>query len=102
MAQLNVVQVNNKGISHSAQKKLLLAEISDLGNVSFQRLYDDACDVGFALRNPKTGNVTRWAVAEEIRDQRENEVLGWMLVPTPETLHRQPELAGYTFNLIND
>lgn len=100
--QLNVVQVNSAPISHSARRKLLVAEISDLGNVGFQRLYDDACDVGFALRNPKTGNVTRWAVKEEIRDTRENELLGWMMVPTPESIRKQPELDGYQLNLVND
>jgi hypothetical protein len=99
---MNVVQVNSAQISCSVRRKLLVAEISDLGNVRFQRLYSDACDVGFALRNPKTGNVTRWAVQQEIRDPRENELLGWMMVPTPETVQRQPMLKGYQLNLVND
>jgi hypothetical protein len=67
-----------------------------------ERLYDDACDVGLALRNPRTGNVTRWHMLDEIRDPRENELLGWMLAPTHETLRKQPELQGYQLNIVND
>lgn len=100
--QLNVVQINSDCFSHSRAKQLLVGEISDTGVRNFQPLYDDACDVGFALRNPRTGNVTRWSVLTEVRDPRENELLGWMLVPTFETLAKQPELRGYQLNLIND
>lgn len=89
-------------ISHSAAKKLMLAEISSLGLRGFQPLYDDAIDVGFALRNPHTGNITRWAMATEVIDEREGEVLGWMCVPCTESVWRNPELAGYSFNIAND
>jgi hypothetical protein len=100
--QLQVTQYSSEGISHSAAAGLLIAEASDLQLRSLERLYDDACDVGLALRNPRTGNVTRWALHNEVRDPRENELLGWMLVPTPETVRKQPELQGYQLNIVND
>jgi len=100
--QLNVTQYSSEGISHSAKNTLLIAEASDIGFRGVERLYDDACDVGIALRNPRSGNVTRWYLLEEIRDPRENELLGWMFAPTTESIHKQPELAGYQFNLVND
>jgi hypothetical protein len=102
--QLNTITIEHGKdcISHDASKKLLIAEISDLGLHGFDRLYDDACDVGFALRNPRTGNVTRWALATEVRDPRENELLGWMCVPCSESIRKNPKLAGYSFNIIND
>lgn len=101
--QLNVVRFNSKMFSHFPATKALVAEISDLGAGNpFQPLYDDAADVGFALRNSKTGNVTRWSLAETLRDPVENEILGWKLVPTPETVRAQPETAGYTVRLLND
>jgi hypothetical protein len=102
MAQLEVNTVSSAGIGHGATAKILVADISDLGNPRFERLYDDACDVGFALRNPKTGNVTRWALETEVREPRENELLGWYFSPTPETVRRNPELEGYSFSLTND
>lgn len=102
MAQLTVTRYSSEGISHSEAKGLLVAEASDLGLKGFDRLYDDACDVGLELVNPRSGNVTRWYLKEEIIDHREHEVLGWMLCPTPETVRKQPELKDYQFNLIND
>ena len=100
--QLNVTQYSSEGVSHNAHRSLLVCEASDLGLRGLERLYDDACDVGLALRNPRTGNVTRWSLLTEIRDPRENELLGWMLAPTFETLNKQPELRGYQLNIVND
>lgn len=100
--QLAVTQYSSEGLSHSAQKALLIGEASDIGFRGLERLYDDACDVGLALVNPRTGNTTRWYLQQEIRCARENELLGWMLRPTPETVQKQPELKGYQFNLVND
>jgi hypothetical protein len=101
--QLNPAIIDcNSAISHSRELKLMTAEISDLGLKSFDRLYDDAVDVGFALRNPKTGNVTRWALATEVRCNVENELLGWMFVPCSESIRNNPVLEGYSFNIVND
>lgn len=102
MAQLTVTSYSSEGISHSANKALLVTEASDIGFRRFEQLYDDACDVGLALVNPRSGNVTRWYLLETITDPREGEVLGWMLKPTPETVRKQPELRNYQLNMIND
>lgn len=100
--QLQVTEYSSEGISHSKKNTLLVAEASDIGFRGLEPLYDDACDVGFALRNPRSGNVTRWVLKEEIRDPRENELLGWMMIPTSESIRKQPELKDYQLNLIND
>jgi hypothetical protein len=99
---LNVVQINSALFTHNPKAKTLVAELSDIQVKGFQPLYDDAADVGFAIRNPKTGNVTRWAVSNEIRDNVENELLGFKLVPTPESVRAQPVMQGYTMTLLND
>ena len=100
--QLQVSLVPNTAFTHNVAAKTLVAEISDLQLNKFDQLYDDACDVGFAMKNPRTGNITRWAMADEIRDPRENEVVGWYFVPTPESLAKNPTLRGYCMTLIND
>ena len=100
--QLNVTQYNSDTLSHNSKTMILLGEASDMQFTGFERLYDDSCDVGLALINPRSGNVTRWALATEVRDPRENELLGWMCVPCDESIRKQPELAGYSFNIIND
>ena len=99
---LNVVQINSALFTHNPKAKTLVAELSDIQVKGFQQLYDDAADVGFAIRNPKTGNVTRWAVSNEIRDNVENELLGYKLVPTPESVRAQPVMQGYTMTLLDD
>ena len=87
-------------IGHSKAKKIMVAEASDLGLRGFMRLYDDACDVGIALQNPRTGNITRWAMADTIT--QDGDILGWMCIPCTESVRRHPELAGYTLNIVND
>lgn len=101
--QLTVDLIPSKAFSHFPASKRMVAEISDLNSFEgFKPLYDDAVDVGFAIKNAKSGNITRWAVADEIRDTRENELLGWYLVPTQEALRRNPVMEGYCMTLIND
>ena len=104
--QLTVDLVPSKEFSHFPVSKRMVAEISDLnGFEGFKPLYDDAADVGFAIKNVKTGNITRWAVVDEIRNRRdtlERELLGWYLAPTPESLRSNPVLEGYCMTLIND
>jgi hypothetical protein len=101
--ELQVEVVNSKAFTHHPATKRLVAEISDIQLGGFDRLYDDAADVGFALRNPKTGNVTRWSLADEVRTGgADNELLGWYFKPTPESLYKNPALAGYCMTLIND
>lgn len=102
MAQLEVTRYSSETLSHNANKGLLIGEASDLGFRGMEPLYDDACDVGLALVNPRSGNVTRWYLKEEVRDLREGELLGWMLLPTTESIRKQPELRDYQFNLVND
>jgi hypothetical protein len=99
--QLNVVQINSSLFSHFPSTKRLVAEASDIRALEFQYLYDDAIDVGIALVNAKTGNVTRWYVADTVRD-KENETLGWYLCPCTESVRKNPQLEGYCITLIND
>jgi hypothetical protein len=99
---LDVVQLKSSLFNHFPKTKRLVAEISDTGIHFFQQLYDDAADVGFSVRNEKTGNVTRWSLSDEVRDRNENELIGWTFVPTPESLRANPTLKGYMLTLLND
>ena len=99
---LNVVQVNSSLFDHYSKEKRLVAEISSTGIKRFDRLYDDAVDVGFAVFNEKTPSVTRWVLSREVRDEVENELVAWHFVPTPETLRAEPNTEGYKIVLLND
>lgn len=101
MSQLDVQQLNLAMFSHSGHT--LVAERSDFGRSPQldQPLYDDAVDVGFAIRNPETRNVTRWYLAE-VKHDGDDGITAWVYRATPETLNTVPALAGWETVLFND
>lgn len=104
MAQLALTPFTTQGLSRMPRAGVLLGEASTLGirpGHQWERLYDDAVDVGLALRSHRTGVVTRWSLLETVTDSR-GEVLGWMFRPTTEAVRANPELARYQLNLAND
>lgn len=63
------------------QANKLVAEISDLGTgFRFERVYDDACDVGFSVESHRTGRAVTYAIDHEQRDA-DGDVQWWDLVP---------------------
>lgn len=93
--------VKTNVFTHNRPAKKFIAEMSDLGNINFLPLYDDACDTGLAMVNPKTRNMTRWHVAETLRDD-DNDVTEWVLHPTAQTERFFPKLTGYRMIIFND
>src|SRR4051812_3614743 len=82
--------------------RAFIAEASDLtGHELFRQIYDDAADVGFAIRNPKTGNVMRFHLAEEHKD-REGDTTHWTFHPIPADLRKHPCLADLKVVIFND
>ena len=99
---LQVPTVSSSLFTHDREKRKLVAEISDLGlSNPFSRLYDDAIDVGFALKNPKTENITYWAYHDVCHDP-DGDVVYWKFYPLPESVRKNPSLAGYSLELFND
>ena len=67
---------------------VLTTWISDLRippGQEFERVFDDACDVGIAVRSARTGNVEVFALYEYLKD-REGEVQGWTFQPVNRSL----------------
>jgi len=98
--KLPVPVVPLKGHTHYPAKKWIVAELSDLGGVTLEPLYDDACDVGIDLLNPNTGNISRWCLSRY--DSADGDLLAIILVPTMETVRKNPQLEGYELHLLND
>lgn len=88
--------------THEPIAKRLTAETSDLGHVVFRPLYDDACDIGIALKSVMTGNISYWYLEQDLYDEREHELIGWQLRPTSESVRREPLLSGYRMVIYND
>lgn len=66
----------------------------------WSQIYDDACDVGFVLVNPKTGTEAVFHLAKEL--MHGEEVGGWEFKPIPETLRKCPKLNGVVLTVFND
>ena len=76
-------------------------EISSLGNFRFERVYPDACDIGFRMVSERTGKEAVFVVDHEDTDG-EGDIQGWNLVPTRESVRRNPDCAGVRVLIIND
>lgn len=89
-------------LSVSVPRKLLVTEHSDMGRMSIlNRLYDDACDVGFATCNSQTGATIRWHMIEEQRDN-EGDLEVTVFGVCSESLRVHPQMEGWRLHVLND
>lgn len=84
--------------------KVAVAEASDMGNRHLQPLYDDACDVGFAMKSDKTGEVVTYAMTRPFYqgEDEDRELAGWDYTPTSESIRKVPSCAGTKVVVYND
>ena len=79
-----------------------IAEASDLKGYEVARqIYDDACDVGFAIRNHATGNVVRFYM-EQPHTDREGDITHWTFKVIPEDARKDPRIAKLSVKIFND
>lgn len=69
------------------------------GEAMLRRIYDDACDVGIAIRGR---NDVVWFYLESEDRDREGDVAGWRFKPIAEHVRRYPAIAGTSVLVIND
>lgn len=84
--ELDLIPLSLEKFTWKAKDQTLSAEESDLHSHSFdgtypwlQRLYNDACDVGIAIRSHYTGKVERFHLEKE--EKREGDLLSWTFRP---------------------
>jgi hypothetical protein len=83
-------------------EKKLIVDITDLNRPTMGRLYDDACDIGFAIRSER-GNLVHFYKGEEVSESAdENEIDYWICYPCAEDVRRFPGLEGWKVILVND
>jgi hypothetical protein len=103
--QLRLTPFSSKLFSCNRKRGLLVAELSDLGvrpgNSPLSQLYDDAADVGLAIRSDETGVTTVWHWSHDVINA-DDEVEVMIFRPTHETVRSNPQLDGYELHLIND
>ena len=103
--QLNPAPFPISRFTHNAEAKMLVSDMSDLsctpGRLPFEQLYDDACDEGIAVYNPRTSSTTFWHLAAEMRDT-DGSMDYWVLMPTYESCRKHPGVQCYTMHILND
>jgi hypothetical protein len=94
------MEVSTSLFSWDAERKMFVAEISDLGQgFRFERMYPDAADIGLVLRSHKTEVTARYYVVDQNGDDDD---FVWILKPCIETLKKHPQLAGTEIHILND
>jgi hypothetical protein len=78
----------------------LVAEASDLRYNAPHRIYDDACDVGIAIRSDRTGKLVRFYLSKI--DVANEDVAGWWFDPISEDARRVPGSSSVRVLIIND
>jgi hypothetical protein len=78
----------------------LIAEASDLRYNKPRQIYDDAADVGIAIRSARTGKLIRFYLSDI--DVSDEDVAGWHFAPIPEDMRRIPESRNVRVLIIND
>jgi hypothetical protein len=105
MTMLHISPYSIKDFTHNFESKMLVSDMSDLGRGAgkdpFVQLYDDACDIGIAVYNPRTGSTTHWYLVADVRNS-EDELTHWILQPTNESCRRHPGVQCYTMHIFND
>lgn len=79
----------------------LSSEASDMGNRHLQQLYNDACDVGFAVKSEHTGEVVTYVMVS-VKKDAESDILYWTYSPTIESQRKVPACIGTTAVIFND
>ena len=83
------------------ERRAFSADVSDLDGADlFQRIYNDACDCGFALHNPKTGNTIRFCLFEE--HNVDGDITHWTFGPIYEDIRKNQKVDGLRVIVFND
>ena len=97
-----IIDLNKHLISYNKSDKKFFTEASSLSRGNFlHRLFEDACDEGVTLHNPTTGVNADFYVANTIYN-RDQELVEWVLHPTPEAIRKSPRLDGVILIIAND
>ncbi len=99
--QLELTPYSITEFMHCTSERALYADASDLKWTTSSRLFDDACDVGIAVFNPRTDSTTVW-FESTTHNNKDNELLATIFEPTAETLRKYPATKGYRLFILND
>lgn len=87
----------------SYRNKKFVAEASDLAprDRLFGQIYDDACDIGLALKSQVTGRVMTFCQVDTLTDI-EGEIQVWICRLCPEDARKSHEFKNLEVHILND
>ena len=92
---------------YSKEQKLFTADMSTLDQgrtrLVFQRVFQDAIDVGFIMISHHTGMEVTFVVnkVDGGDEDHDGEIMGWHLVPTKESIRKNPRCEGMKVLIVN-
>jgi hypothetical protein len=100
--KLNLIEMTSS--MFSVDGKDLVCEASTMENRHLQRIYDDAMDVGFAVKSERTGSVAVFVMSTPFYhgEGEDRELGGWKYTVSSESVRMHPECAGLTATVFND
>lgn len=82
-------------------EKMMMVEDSTLSHyVKLDRIYEDACDVGFSIKSDKTGGIVTWYEADTISER--GELVATIFRPISESIRKFPAVKGWEIHVLND
>lgn len=99
--KLNLTPIPSNLFNWDDEHKRFVTEASQLrGHNTKQRMYDDACDVGFPIVSTKTGAIMVFTYSKDHWNNGDLEFETY--VPTEETKRKFPHLAESDVIIFND
>jgi hypothetical protein len=92
---------NSKLFSINPKTREFVADASDLGNFKLDRIYPDACDMGFEMVSHRTGQSVKWYLMTEMYNG-DGDITAWSFNLTPESARKYPDLANWVVLVFND
>jgi len=99
--RLNIIEFSSNQFTYNAADKTFTSEASDLDNRHLQQIYNDACDVGFAMKSDKTGEVVTY-VMNSVKKDEEGDVEYWTYHPALESQRKIPSCRDTMVMVFND
>jgi hypothetical protein len=93
--------VNTRQFHYNKSRKTFTAEMSELGDQPFIRVYNDACDQGLLLESQNSGQVATFYLYRTHYNS-DNDIEYWELKPTRESIKSLPRLKDVKMIIFND
>lgn len=98
-----LIEFSSKQFTVTDGGKSLCAEASELFNRHLQPIYNDACDVGLAIKSERTGAVVVYVMSRPVfRDDIDHELTHWEYEPADFSVRQFPDCAGTKLTVFNE